>query len=311
MKPLQIFVGAMLLAAICGSAAGQSSCPAARVLANIEVGASDFSLADLLSPDTCAEILRAASTVHLGKAPLLGSARVFDGGTLRRLLLDLAANNENHETEHFGLEVPERVTVKRAGPRMSCPQLASALSEAAPTPASSGPVDIAAVHKSWAATVAAQSLDCGPTDRVPRDARLELRKISWNPALLSWEFSLRCIDAKDCVPFLVRTTGPKTSPAAFRIAPQKHTPVAPSDRAARLSIAPAAEIQPALENVEIVVRPGQPVTLVWEQAGIRMVLPVICLDRGGLGASVRARVKNSRRVLRAQVISAGVLRAAS
>jgi flagella basal body P-ring formation protein FlgA len=65
-----------------------------------------------------------------------------------------------------------------------------------------------------------------------------------------------------------------------------------------------------LSSVRVaVVKPGQGATLVWEQGGIRAEFPVICLDRGGIGESVRARVKNGDRILRAEVVSEGRLRA--
>jgi len=62
---------------------------------------------------------------------------------------------------------------------------------------------------------------------------------------------------------------------------------------------------------EISVRPGQTVTLIWDQAGIRAVVPVICLDHGGLGQQVRARIPRGGRVVRAIVLSAGRLQAVS
>jgi flagella basal body P-ring formation protein FlgA len=38
------------------------------------------------------------------------------------------------------------------------------------------------------------------------------------------------------------------------------------------------------------------------------VLPVTCLDGGGMGQSIRVRVRNSDRMLRAQVAGAGRVR---
>jgi flagella basal body P-ring formation protein FlgA len=47
----------------------------------------------------------------------------------------------------------------------------------------------------------------------------------------------------------------------------------------------------------------------WDQGGIRVVLPVTCLDGGGLGEHVRARLKSAARILPAEVLQDGTLRA--
>jgi flagella basal body P-ring formation protein FlgA len=60
---------------------------------------------------------------------------------------------------------------------------------------------------------------------------------------------------------------------------------------------------------ERLVKPGQTAMLTWEQAGIRVVLPVTCLDAGGLGQFVRVRFKNAARTLWAEVIGESTLRA--
>jgi hypothetical protein len=59
----------------------------------------------------------------------------------------------------------------------------------------------------------------------------------------------------------------------------------------------------------VMVKPGQLATLIWQQGGIRTVLSVVCLDAGGLGQTVRARTRNGARILRAQIVGNGALRA--
>lgn len=60
-----------------------------------------------------------------------------------------------------------------------------------------------------------------------------------------------------------------------------------------------------------VVRPGQTVILVWDQYGIRVQVPALCLDRGAPGSEVRARILPSGAVMRATVENAGSVRAIS
>ena len=60
-----------------------------------------------------------------------------------------------------------------------------------------------------------------------------------------------------------------------------------------------------------VVRPGQTVMLLWDQDGIRLQIPALCLDRGVPGSEVRARILRGGTVVRATVVSADSLRAIS
>jgi flagella basal body P-ring formation protein FlgA len=60
---------------------------------------------------------------------------------------------------------------------------------------------------------------------------------------------------------------------------------------------------------EQLIKPGQTATLRWDEGGIRIVLPVTCLDAGALGQTVRVQFKNARRILRAEILSDGTLRA--
>jgi hypothetical protein len=59
------------------------------------------------------------------------------------------------------------------------------------------------------------------------------------------------------------------------------------------------------------VRPGQTVILVWDQDGIRLQVPALCLEAGILGAKVRARILRGNRVVRAIVESGKSLRVVS
>ena len=59
------------------------------------------------------------------------------------------------------------------------------------------------------------------------------------------------------------------------------------------------------------VRPGQTVMLLWDQNGIRLQVPALCLDRGSLGSQIRARILHGGTVIRAIVMNAGSLRAIS
>ena len=155
--------------------------------------------------------------------------------------------------------------------------------------------------------LSAESLNCAGAPGIAGYAAMQLTKTVWNPALERWEFTLRCTRRPDCVPFLVwagktnrsapqRDTSPGATVPKLASAPEQH----PS----KTQDATAAE----LASVALV-KPGQIVTLTWDQRGIRIVLPVTCLDAGGMGQFVRVRLQNAPRVLRAEVVGQAMLRA--
>lgn len=259
----------------------------------VEVPPGKFTLADLLAPDTCARLLQAAAGVPLGNAPLAGSVRVLEAGEVRGFLQKLGAAVD--------AQIPERITVRVVGIRASCADIEAQVlvlrdSHAQDRETSQQKEKSAASSRQATVSAAGPVLpgDCGAAQRIAQKTPLALTRTVWDPALRSWEVSTRCVHPEDCVPFLVRsralTADPSGRPTLPAIVASSQVP---SDN-------------PTLAGK--VVKPGQKATLVWDEDGFRIVLRVICLDRGGVGESVRARVENSDRILRAQVVGAGNLR---
>lgn len=56
-------------------------------------------------------------------------------------------------------------------------------------------------------------------------------------------------------------------------------------------------------------KPGQSAMLRWDEGAIRIALPVICLEAAFPGQIVRVRVRNASRILKAQLLNDGTLRA--
>ncbi len=314
MRRIRIYGGVIVFAFSClPAAAAPVPCTGIAIRATAEVSDSGVSLADLLTADSCPAVRHAAASVWLGNAPQPGSTRVFEGRDIRRALdqLTLTAPTggivaEARFSERAvpdrrvpGSIVPERIVVRRSGARASCAEITDFISRSLRM---GMPVDAlqAAGHEPDGFQNLPRELDCGRAGRVPQGAPLELTRVFWDPALEGWEYSLRCVHAGDCVPFLVRriTVRPISaganssadSPLNSRVRFQKDKPQSP--------------------DAPLAVQVGQTATLFWEQDGIRAVLPVTCLDRGSVGSLIRARIKNGNRILRAEVVSAGVLRAA-
>jgi hypothetical protein len=287
---------------------GQALCRV-TVEAQIDVAPGKLSLADLLSADTCPGLARAAAQVDLGSSPLTGSVRVLAGSEVRARLEQLAAGITGGVSglQTVMMLVPERISIRRAGVRASCADISARLlaspgtlpwaaGAAAPTKSAFG-LPIAGDFPS--------PMDCGAAGRIPQETPLQPTKTVWDPALGSWEVSARCVHAGDCVPFLVRVPGSNSASGNSAREPGN---LLRQRTLASLSSRPAA---PGSGAGKLIVRAGEAVTLVWDQDGIRLVVPAIALDAGAEGQPVRARIARGGRMLPAIVVSAGIVRAAS
>ncbi len=251
----------------------EAGCPLAEVQARVETANAELTLADLLPHNACVPLQQAAAQVRLGALPRSGRARVLDGREVRSQLESVTSNLGMKEIA--SLKIPERIVVGRAGASRSCEGIAQFLAGAAPAGSLSG-----APTSSW------DSLNCAAARDLPQDTPLQLAKTSWNASLHRWEFTLRCVRPRECVPFLVWLPGENAFPKRLVAAFRKYA-----------------------VPVEHVIKAGQTATLAWDEVGIRIVLPVTCLDAGGIGEFVRIRFKNSAAILRAEVLPDGTLRA--
>lgn len=102
---------------------------------------------------------------------------------------------------------------------------------------------------------------------------------------------LECAKREECLPFFVEI---RVSPGREAQLPMM-LPSTPSPRS-------ASQFQP------ILVRTGSPATLELDGGHIHIRIPVICLDNGSLGLTVRAIDKESRRIYTAQVTEDGLLK---
>lgn len=265
-------------------AVAEPVCTEVTVAASIEAAREDLTLADLLS-GVCPQLRKAAAQVSLGAAPRAGSVRVFDRVQVRGLLEELAGAGLSGK-QISAIVIPERIVVRRGGGTKSCDEIARFVEDTAP-PQKAG-------ARSWKQ----QNLDCAGARAIPQAAPLELTQTTWNAALQRWEFSLRCGRAGDCVPFLVWSGESKTADGGGK----RHFTFSTESSGYQSLVKAAAG--------ESTIKRGQTAILIWDQAGIRVVLPVTCLDAGRVGQVVRVQLKNGPRILRAEVVSEGMLRAA-
>jgi hypothetical protein len=282
MKRLNVLVISAFLLTSCLACAAQAACGVIRVRERVEVEKSELTLADLLVADACLPWQQAARQVSLGEAPRSGSLRVIEGSEVRQLLAAITGSLGAAKPHDNDPVVPARIVVQRERATKSCVAIADFLSSTGNIPHKG---DVPAVGQ-W------EELNCTAAWGVPAEASLELIRTSWNAALQRWEFAMRCSHSADCVPFLVWARGEK-----------------PAERGASSLPARLGGSRPAGAAGGPLIKAGQTATLIWNQDGIRIVLPVTCLDAGAMGDKVRVRFKQTRRILQAEVVGAGELRA--
>jgi Chaperone for flagella basal body P-ring formation len=272
----------------------EAACTELVVQGRVEAAKGELTLADLLTPGSCMQLQQAAAQVSLGSMPRAGRVRVFDGREVRGLLAGFAEGIMDPR-KSLDMKIPERIVVQRAATMMSCREIARFIGGGAP------PQDMAGPPRGWE-----NELNCAAARDIPEGTALELTKSVWNAPLRRWEFTLRCSRPEDCVPFLIWASEQKTLPFTVADTQNGDSRYLSLMKESPLGLEHARKAEGGAERL---VKPGHTATLTWEQAGIRVVLPVTCLDAGGLGQLVRVRFKNTPGILRAEVVGAGMLRA--
>jgi len=243
-------------------------------------------LADLLSENAGPELRASAAVIEVCRGPEVGSRRVLAGA-------DLAEKLQAEPDIARQLVFPPELVLYRPGWPVNREQAWSAIvaylvqhgldsKEIPPATALGGIAGISTVRK---------------------DPRIEVRQARLNPLRNLMEFDLDCTPDHPCNPFL--TTMPATR--SLRQAFQGNALVAATSRATVRAGGSSAG-RPSSAG-PILIRAGQPATLMLEGGGMRIVLQVISLTRGALGQQVRARDAVNRRVFAAEVTGLGQLHA--
>ncbi len=125
---------------------------------------------------------------------------------------------------------------------------------------------------------------------------LEVASVRWDGLVHSIEVRVRCT-RNACLPFVLHV--PPTSGETIHN-PGNSFPVWKS----------AGQRFPALDRpVHSLVRPGEIVTLLWEEGSVRMTRTMVCLDRGDAGERVRTRGKQGGHIVRGRVLATGLVKA--
>lgn len=307
-RPATITITIMILITVgCAGSSlpchGETACQKLVVRSQVEAAAGELSLADLLAPGTCPRWYREAAQVSLGAVPRAGGVRVLEGEEIRRLIGGIRDGGWNTSAENQEI-MPQRIVVRQARAVKSCAEIARVISAAEPA------LGEPALREALADPAPAESssgrefkdkgkdgdrdkdLDCSAARNVPEDSSLELLQAKWNAGLQRREFALRCGRPEDCIPFLVWVRADTSAGGR-------------ADFFSRTSDGAKSGGKEAAP----LIKAGQTVMLTWDEAGIRVVLPVTSLQAGGLGQRVRVRFKNAPRTLQAEIVGAGMVRA--
>jgi hypothetical protein len=282
MKLIQILVFVLVLSASARSAWCQSC--AVAVQADVLIDKAEVTLADLLTPGSCPVAIEAASRIRVGAAPFGESARVLDRADVRGLFQKLESILALDSRQLDFARVPERVVIHRAHGQSSCHEVEAQIL-ASP--------EIANLHSPKI------ELDCEAASRIPRVASIVLTRKNWDAALQSWDFVAHCTPPGECIPFLVRVHSSRAVVMRFGWNGERLVD----------AISPHGA-QPNGSPETFLVRPGDHASVVWDQGGIRLTAPAICMDKGRRGDSVRARFEHGG-VVRAIVVDSKSLRVQS
>lgn len=282
---LEVICGfAILLSSGASGYAAEDRCRELKFRPHVDVASGALTLSDLLTAESCAPLRAMTGRISLGKAPRLGSPRVFGGEAVRALVDDLTRRKELPRS--LLVEAPPRIVVRRQAPLKSCAQIASAI--------------VSRPSDALPRGISVEDFDCAATG-IPQTASVEVMKTAWEPLLGRWQFAMRCQNAEDCLPFLVWARRKRPSPDALGA---DDMGVAKVRRAGWVSGSLASN------GSADVIKRGQTAWLRWEEAGMRMVLPVTCLEGGAAGDRVRVRFGNSAQTMHAEILPDATLRAA-
>jgi Chaperone for flagella basal body P-ring formation len=288
MKMKSCFLRVVFFAAASVTAQMQTAQGQARALelqTSAVVNGNVIHLSDLLSDETRPQFRAEAASVKLGHAPQIGDVRVIRRTELKDLLRWYPALLAS-------VIIPPEISITRA----SYPISNNAVKDEIARFVNQGrgnELDLERLNLHL--PVQQRSLEQNPV--------LEVARATWDSRDHDLQFELRCADRTSCRRFLVRASVKTDSFSNLSSELESLTSRAPF----RSAMSPRNPKRPS--GVPLV-QPGKRAMLIMEGGGIRITLPVICLQRGGRSQQVRVRELRGQRIFQAQVVGEKLLRAA-
>lgn len=297
----------LLLVALFAGAQEKNAVPALSrptvLRSTVEVTSGVLTLSDLLPDDAGARLRAAAGTIELGHAPQPGRQRVLESGQITRGLAARPALLRQ-------LSVPARITVRRAGWPISRAAVEKAVARFLPADYGEKNRGLDAAALLWNGEISGAE-----------DAAIEATAAHWDVQQKALAVHMRCVEPSLCGSFLVlvrgvkpglvETGGPRTSSHHPFYRPSDHpSSVHPSYlRGESQRPSEVAERSRFPRSGRTLAEAGKPAKLLVEGDGFRISMPVICLQRGRMGQTIRALDAAGHHVFWAEVIGAGRLQA--
>ena len=243
---------------------------------NVELDHPTLLLSDLLAENAPDALRQTGRTIVLGHSPMPGASGTIPAAQIAgQLPLELRPQ----------ISLPAQFNIHRDGWPLSQGLIEGALARYLAQRAGANLAGIGNLH--WDEDFKAA---------LPAPA-LEVVSASWDRAQTGLDFHLRCAHRDECASFLVHAS---VSPA-----------VAAMLRAANVTPGlGAARAEAGLHRLApILVRAGKSAIMTADVEGMHISLPVVALQRGSLGQTVRARDPATRKIFAARVVGEGKLAA--
>ena len=260
----RLAIGALLCA--CFANAQNVVLPSAASVAGETV-----KLSDILPRHVPNTLREASQTIELGRAPRLGSMRVYEGAQIVEIL-------HAYPEIAKGIVVPDRVVVTRSGYPIPPAAIHHAITKFLNKKEGERELPGSAIR--WATNIFA-------TENNPSIAVRDMIRDSNKHQL---QFTLGCPTSSICRDFLVYVQDPGNVLA--EMVPRKRI---------------AAKARPDAGDGAILIRAGRRVQMLMQGDGMQISFKVVCLENGRAGQTIHVRNRDSRQILQAQVVSGNLV----
>jgi hypothetical protein len=246
--------------------------PRVQIHSVVQVGGDTVKLSDLLPPDAPGELGEICRQVILGDAPFATSQRVISRVQIEQQLREFPSTLQQ-------LEIPERVIVTRKRRRLSSAEILTAIETCLGRGGSGG---------LQAPDLNGLKLQA-PVFVTKPDPGLKVRSVDSDPLLRKTRFLLWTSEEPQMLPFYVTIGG------TF------------AGRSPRVTADKGKSTRQATSSPMVLVARGKSAKLIVETPTLRMTALVTPLESGVQGQLICVRNQDTQRVLRAEVVGAGLL----
>lgn len=236
----------------------------------VEINGETILLSDLLPREAREDLRSEAKRIRLGASPQPGSIRVLQREeVLHRLLAQ--------GWPLSSVQVPKEITIARPAHEIDSAVLRASVSQYLK-------------NRGWGTSEIPEGQWLQSTVRISGTGSEELDVVAmeWDAVRRMWRFQVRCSDHGQCGRFVV-----------WAALPHKPSMVRETQ----------GQTFPTKTGEASLTRPGERAILVLEKDGMRISMPVVCLERGVRQQQIRVRDLENRRTFLAEVTGERQLRA--